>query len=456
MVASQNPEETPPPGNARTAWRKIRANASIILGERAVFALVNLAAAALAVRTIGLEGFGVVTIVHAYARLIGDTLRFQSWQAVLRYGGPLIQSGDHDGFRRLIGLTLRLDVLALAGSLFLAVFGAGFMADLFNWSPEVAALAPWYALSIIFMISATPTGLLRLFNRFGVLATQHAMTATIRLIGALALWLAGGSVGAMVAVWFAATVISGTYMMTVTFMEVKKRRLLPRIRPSWTFRRLADGFEGIWGFVFGTNLVSTLSAGLPHLATLVVGAALGTSSASLYAIARQVANGVSKPAKLMAPVIFPEIVWLRASGKHVSVGKLLRRAFIAGTVGVALIAILVGLAGPYLLEFIFGPEALDAYGVMVLAAAASALMVWGFALEPTLLSAGRIGTVLIIQVIGATVFLTVLLTGLPVYGLIAAGFAHFAQSVIVFSGRLLTVRRVLAKDEMSSRAASDM
>lgn len=446
MSASEKTAARKTVGGAKTAWQKLKKNASVIIGERAVFAIVNLAAAAIAVRAIGIEGFGAVALVHSYARLVGDTLRFQSWQAVLRYGAPLLEADDKDGFRRLIGLTIRLDMLALLGSLVLAVFGARFAADLLNWPPKVAAIAPWYALSIIFMISATPTGLLRLFDRFGVLAAQHAVNATIRLIGASLLWVFGASVAGMVAVWFVAAMVSGLYMFGVALSEMRNRNVLPRISPRWSFRALAAGFDGIWRFVFGTNVATMLSSAMPQVATLVVGAFLGTTNAGLYAIARQISDGISKPAKLLGPVIFPEITWLRAKGRHASVGKLLRRAFLAGMGCVAIIALFVGLAGRFFLELVFGPEATAAYELMVLATSASALMVWGFALEPALMSAGRIGAVLMIQIIGAAVFLALLLFGLPIWGLVAAGLAHLAQSSLVFAGRALSVRKVLASD----------
>ena len=106
--------------NARSAWGRIKRNLGILLGERAVFAIVNFAAAGLAVRATSLEVFGQVAVLLAFARLIGDIGKFNSWQALLTYGAPLNEAGAKRGLGRLIGLTLFLDAVALAASLIAA------------------------------------------------------------------------------------------------------------------------------------------------------------------------------------------------------------------------------------------------------------------------------------------------------------------------------------------------
>ena len=176
---------------AKSAWRNVLGNASVILSERIVFGVVNIAAAAVATRAVGFEAFGAVVLVHAYARLFGDMLRFQSWQAVLRYGAPALANGRTQDLRRLLGLTLRLDLIALAGSITAAILFSGFVASIFSWPEETARWAPLYALAIAFMATDTPTGVLRLLDRFGILAVRHAMNASIRLTGAALVWMLG-------------------------------------------------------------------------------------------------------------------------------------------------------------------------------------------------------------------------------------------------------------------------
>ena len=104
--------KTPPESKAaaKTAWARIRRNLAILLGERVIFAVVNVIATGVATRATGLEAIGAIGLLHAYARVISDGVKFQSWQAVLRYGAPALESGRETDFRRLLKLTVLLDL----------------------------------------------------------------------------------------------------------------------------------------------------------------------------------------------------------------------------------------------------------------------------------------------------------------------------------------------------------
>lgn len=439
-------------GAARAAWSRMLRNAGLVLGERAVFGLVNLAAAAVAVRAVGFEAFGAVVLVHAWARLIGDALRFQSWQAVLRYGAPALAAGDRERLQRLLTLCLRLDLIALAGSLVLAWIAAPYAAELLGWPESTAAAAPWYVLAILFMVSGTPTGLLRLFDRFGILAAQHAINATIRLFGALGVLLLEGSATALIAIWFGAAVISGGWMLWRAVSVARAEGCMPGLGGGW--RALGAGFPGFVGFVTATNASTTLATALAHATTLAVGASLGASAAGLYGIARQIADAIAKPAKLLGPIVFPEIGRLRAEGRGRALDGLMLRALAAGTAGAAAIGLALWLGGGPLLTLTFGAEALAARDAMVLAGAASALVVWGFALDPALLAAGRAGTALAIQTVAALIFIGLMAHWLPwgdvarpsvADGLTAVGLALVIQAGFAFAARLAavwTLRRI--------------
>jgi O-antigen/teichoic acid export membrane protein len=424
---------------AKAAWRNVLGNASLILGERIVFGVVNIAAAAVAVRAVGFEAFGAVLLVHAYARLFGDMLRFQSWQAVLRYGAPALADGRTQDLRRLLGLTLRLDLIALAGSITAAILFSGFAASIFSWPEETARWAPLYALAIAFMATETPAGVLRLLDRFGILAARHAMNASIRLAGAALVWIlgieGGSGAAALIAVWFLASVLSGGWLFTMAFLVLRSHNLLPRMLGNWSEMRA--GFHGFWGFVLATNASTTLATAAANLTTLVVGGVLGASAAGLFGVVRQITDSFGKPAKLLGAVIFPELGRLRAEKRRKSLDGLMLRALGAGAAAVAAIAGVMALAGGPLLEAAFGAEALQAYNLMILATVAASLSIWGFSLEPALLSAGRAGVSLAIQCAAAALYALTLFGLLSTGGgLTEVGVALLTSAAFAFMARL--------------------
>ncbi|MDT8290528.1 lipopolysaccharide biosynthesis protein, partial [Roseomonas mucosa] len=149
---------------ADALFRRILRNAGLVLGGKAATALLNLAAFGLAMRSLGPAGMGVLVLVHGFAQTASSLVKFQSWQAVLRYGTDSLGPERRPAFQALLRFTLGLDLgSGVVGSLACAL-AAWFLGPSFGWPPEVVPLAALYATSTAFMVTATPIGLLRLFD----------------------------------------------------------------------------------------------------------------------------------------------------------------------------------------------------------------------------------------------------------------------------------------------------
>jgi O-antigen/teichoic acid export membrane protein len=174
-----------PTTRPRGIFRRVLRNAGLILGGKAATALLNLAATGIAVRSLGLEAMGGLVLVHAFARTGSSFVKFQSWQAVLRYGTGCLEPERRAEFHALLRFTAGLDLAASAAGCLVCAGAAWALGPaVFGWSPEVAPLAALYATSVFFMVTATPIGLLRLFDRFDLLARRDAFGAGVRLAGA--------------------------------------------------------------------------------------------------------------------------------------------------------------------------------------------------------------------------------------------------------------------------------
>src|SRR4051812_45785057 len=65
------------------------------------------------------------------------------------------------------------------------MIGSFVFAGRLGWTPAEAPSAAVFMLTIAFMVSATPVGLLRIFDRFDVMARQAALIAFLRLVGSV-------------------------------------------------------------------------------------------------------------------------------------------------------------------------------------------------------------------------------------------------------------------------------
>jgi len=166
VIASSRPA---PGGATGPVLRRVLANAGKLLGGRAVNAGVSLAYTAVAARALGVQTFGILVLIHAFAQLIGDVVKFQSWQTVLQYGAPALTEGRRGDLHRVLRFTVMLDVVSgVVGALTGVGVALAFGAHL-GWTAAQGPAAAGYATSVIFMTAAAPLGVLRLLDRFDLL-----------------------------------------------------------------------------------------------------------------------------------------------------------------------------------------------------------------------------------------------------------------------------------------------
>jgi O-antigen/teichoic acid export membrane protein len=393
---------------ARGPGGRLARNASLVLGARGLSGLVNLAAAAVAVRAAGVEAFGFVVMLQAYVRVVGGLARFESWSAVIRYGAEPLARGATGDVRRLAGFTLRLDLIAFAAAVAVAALAAPQAGEALGWSEEAIRLAPWYALVIPFISGATPTGLLRLLDRFDILAAQAMLSALTRLAGAALVLALGGGLTGLAASWAVAGVVPGLWMMLRAAAAARRAGVLPRLHGGWS--ALSAGFPGIWRFVALTNGAGTLETVAGHASVLVTGGLLGATGAGLYGLVRQLTEPLAKLRSLLA-----------AAG----------------------VAAVLALAGEAILTLLFGPQAAAAAPLLAAAGAGASVAAGGFPLPPALLSLGREGAVFATAAASAALFAALLAWLVPAMGLLGAGLALLGWQSSLVLLRLLALRAAL-------------
>lgn len=427
----------------REILRRFLRNAALFLGSRLVFGLLNLASSALVVRFYGLGELGVVVLLQAYVRLFSEVVKFESWQAVLTYGTRPFDA-DRAAFKRLLGLTLGIDIVSLAIGIACGLAFMPWAVEIFEWPPEVARFAPFFLLSLPFITQGTPNGVLRLVDRVDILAWQHGLNATVRFAGVLLVWATDGGVLGLVLAWFAGSILAGMLQWAYAFRELAIRRMKPRMRLN--LRDAAREFPGIWRFLALSNATSSLGLVYNAGTTMILGASLGASAAATLQIAQQLVNAISKPARQLGPIIAPEFTRLAAGGdwgtfRDLLVKQMKLTALVVGGIGTVLFVLL----GP-LLAAVYGEALLEniwLFRILIFNALLASVF---FSVVPAFLSVAKAGTVLTINAVSAVIYMVVTFALLEAHGLLAVGYGVIASTLIslplnvILGGRLLRKR----------------
>jgi len=428
-------------------FRRILRNTGVLLGGKVATGLLNLAAFSVAMHSLGSARMGVLVLAHSLAQTVATFVKFQSWQAVLRFGTGSLDPSRRAEMQALLRFTTMLDLASAGAGALVACAAAWFLGPSLGWPSETLPLATAYATVSAFLVVATPVGLLRLFDRFDLLAQRDAAGAAFRLAGTLVAAALGAGLPGFLAAWYGAAVLGAVALVAGAWHETARRGLLRPV-PHGRRVRATQAHPGLWGFVWTTNLMTTLSLGSGQLATLCVGWILGPAETALFALARRLGEAALKPSRFLTPVFYPEFAQLAVLRDRNTLRHLLRRSLLLSTIlALALLAFLA-VAGEWLLRLTGGLEAQAAYPVMLLLAVAAAIGLAGFALEPLHVSVGRHALALRLRLAATVTYVPLALVGLTWLGLEGAGLAAIASALLLLVGQAVPAMRWLAGAEV--------
>lgn len=429
----------------RARWLRPFRNAGILALGRGAQSVLSLLTIVLVTRVLGPEQFGVLILVHGLIVLTTQILRFQSWQAVLKYGAPALHINDVPGFHRVVfhafGLDLSSAVLAFA-----ILLVCSDTISSFAGIPETQVeLTRLYAISVVFLIlDACPTGILRLLDRHDLISWQSTVEPLIRCAGTLVLFVAGGTLEQFLLIWLMANVASKLVLFAFAHHALIARGLAL----DWQNldSRCMSPVPGIWRFTLGTNIGSSLNVGDVQIGPLLAGGLLGASEAGLYRIAQQVSNAVAKPvSKLLVPAIYTDLSELAASGDHAARRIVVERSgLLAGIVATVVCAVIV-FFGETLIGLLFGAAFIPAYAAVVWFAVAGVLTTFTFPLVPQLISSGHVRAVVQLRGLALSVYLACFYMLVPSFALTGAGITVMVHAVVTVGLSLLFTRLLIGR-----------
>ncbi|MEO7654305.1 MAG: polysaccharide biosynthesis C-terminal domain-containing protein [Sphingomicrobium sp.] len=395
-------------------FRSLLKNSSYLGMSRGVAAICSLATLAFAGRGLGVMLFGMLILIISYARAVSGIAKFQSWQLIVRYGGPGLATGNPEQFKSSTGFAASLDLLSGILGMLAAVLLLPLIAPLVGIERQYWWLAMAYCALLPTMGAATPSGVLRTLDRFDLISWAGTLAPITRALSCGIAFAAGAELPVFVAIWFATDLAGDLILWVLAWRELRRHDLHSGIRP--TLR--PDTLPGAWRFAIQINLTVGVQTVWGPIARLAVGGLLGPAGAALFRIASSLADSAQKPADLLGKAFYPEVVRMDLTSRK-PWNLMLRGAALGSALAViAIIVLLVG--GKPLIGLLFGPDFLGAYPPLVVLMAVPLIAIVGFPLAPMLYALGRAGDPLKARIIASVFFFASLPPLCWSYGIVGA------------------------------------
>jgi O-antigen/teichoic acid export membrane protein len=331
-------------------------NLGWLLGSRGINAVLSLVYLALATRLLGLEGFGQFAMIVVMAQAVAGVASFSAWQAVVHLGA----SGEE--VRRTVGFAIALDLVSVAAGSVLAaavVFTAPLWLPL---DPDLRAAALAMCLAALVAIRSTPTGVLRLRDRYDLATVAEAALPMVRALGAIIAAVVQPSIAGFIAAWCVAELACAALYWHFAM------RLQPVGFRDISLRRQPRNTPGIWRFVWATSLSRSLAVMSRQVLLLVVGALGGAAMAGGFRVASQLGQALAQLGEAVIRALYPDLVRRPDLATRMASGM----ALLSLGAGLVAVAVAVG-AGEWIIGAVAGPQFVFAYPAMVLMATAGCL-----------------------------------------------------------------------------------
>ncbi|MDI2112769.1 lipopolysaccharide biosynthesis protein [Commensalibacter nepenthis] len=411
---------TTSPSN-RGSLRRSGRNLLKLLGGKAVNVPLGLLQISLTIHLLGDKGYGFLILIHSFSQTIGDLAEFQSWQTVLHYGFKPYTNNDIPLLQRVLRFAFFLDICSGIFALIIGFLCAVYFGSYLGWPAEWHYLGIFYSFSVIFTTSATSNGILRLLNRYDLIAIQGTVANFTRVLGMFVLIYIGGELVDAVGIWMLAAILNFISFLTFALYQLHLHGLLKGFLKGIN-QGPTKNLPGIWKFAWNTNLNMTFSLAFKQITTLVIGGTLGPIAAGYYNIANKIAEAMAKPIALLQSTLYPEMVRSWQSSKPSHLYKMaLQITMFAGVFTSLVFLILPYIAVPVMHLLLHKDSTPETLTLLYWLAGAELVLIWGMSLEPILITTGNTTGAICARGIDVLIFLPMLYSSIGYWGMAGIG-----------------------------------
>lgn len=425
--------------------RHVFGNLTLLLGGKAGAGLISLAYLVIVARTLGASDYGLLILIHGYVTLVGGLVAFSGWHGLVRFGTIAMSEDDHE---RLLRVGRFLTLVELACGIAAIVVAAALVPVVgphMDWPPEAMHFATFYCLAILANVRSTPLGVLQLAGRFDLIAAHHVVAPSVRLVGCVVVWLAGGGLIAFLSVWLVAAIAEWASMWALGLYVLRCMKLDARL--IGPVRGTIAENEGFLPFIATTNIDISLRELSPRLVPIIIGWTLTPAAAGLFALAQRASTLLEQPATLLGQASYSIVAKFAIARDRRGLRNLVWRS--AGTALLLSVPVIILLAifNESVLRLL-GGESFEGGGFLLLLLACSrAIAITAPPFSAALIAMGLPSRSILVNLTASLIFLPLLPIFLSWFGLTGAGAQAILQAL--FASLMLSLLFQRSSKEMA-------
>jgi len=416
--------------------KRVLKNFGVVLRGRGIAAVFSVSAMGLMANALSATDFGLVVLIHTYIMVVRGALDFRTFDAIVRFGIPLNDSGDRAGLRSLLRSTMVIDLSSTLLATILAIAAVPLAGHFLHWDSQMMSWAAAYSLVILATANGTPNGILRVYDRFDALSVQFTVGPALRFTMVAAAWALDAPMQVFIIAWGSAFAAGHVYMFVRGLIELRAH-MNTGLWSDFSWSEVRERGGEFWKFIGVVYWQTNIDLLPKHVSVLLAGSLLGPASAGLFRLAREFSTVLTQPALMLREVLFPDLTrsFHADDGHFHSVP--FKTALVAGSIGLLFVLVSVFFGGELL--GIVGEEYVAASTLLSLLLLAASFDLASASLRAAAYAMGRAGSILRIHIVGIITYIAMFFLLTPLTGLTGPGLAAILASLLSL---ILTVRLI--------------
>jgi O-antigen/teichoic acid export membrane protein len=416
-------------------FRRLLHNAGWLLSGTMIAAALSMGSMVIKARALGTELFGVLAFVLAYVAVVERLAMFQPWLALIKYGAESLEKKRPDEFIGLVKMALCLDLIGAVAGTLIACLGASVLAACGYWDPNISRMAAVFSISLLFGLSGTPTGILRLLDHFRLFAAQKVLTAALALAGSVVVGLMGGGLWGFLIVTLVSTVIGDLFLLAASIVVLKQAHLLKH------WRAPVAAWKPFLHFVGWTYATAVLDIPIKQLDIILVSAVTSFDMTGIYKIIKQSSALLTALVEPLYQAVYPQFAAMIAGSYYKKAAKYAAKIGIVIAAAAGPVALVLAVFSPWWLAIIFGPD--YALGWLPLSAflLLTVLSISCIAIHPLFTALGYVKENVVVLLVANAAYLPCAWWLTKAEGLVGLAVASGIQLVLVVGMKVAYIRR---------------
>ncbi len=428
--------------NIKDIHKRVLSNSSWLVGDKTLSSTFAALQTIIVARILGVEQYGLLILVIAYIDLLNRLVDFRMWETATKYIGTFWETGDLDRTRSMIKLSYLIDVVSGIVAFIIAIITATFISEYILKEPEAYKYIWIYSLSLLIgTSSSTSLAILRVFNKFRIVAILRSSQNLFRLILISALLVFGFGIDGVLYGLVIASILGFVMRISMVIKTLNEHRL-----GNWWKSKISlikDHIKGIGWFLSNTSIAATIRMGEERsLGILILGYLAGKDAVAYYKIATSAAKMLNFIVVPLYESIYPEFIKIKSQNIVESIKPLIKKlTIIFLKIGIPL-AILIIIFSDIIIGVIFGKSYLPSANALKIIAVAAVIDGVTFWNAPVFLAMEKPGIRTIIDLIAVISYLILLVILVPIYSFMGAAYAFLGFVILKTSLSLLMLKNL--------------